>query len=179
MSDIIKIKKGLDIPLPGAAVDELVDVRDVQCCAVCPTDYVGFTPRLLVQEGDSVKAGDPLLCDKKDERQRLLSPVSGTVKAIVRGERRQILAVVVERGLKGSLRLKVEGFASLEGSNPQTHKPTNPQILNSQFSISNPSLHSSAAFWHDGFTRCEAQGVVCLLLRQRAAGGALRHHAAG
>ncbi|MBQ7711915.1 MAG: NADH:ubiquinone reductase (Na(+)-transporting) subunit A [Bacteroidales bacterium] len=140
MSDIIKIKKGLDIPLPGAAVDELVDVRDVQCCAVCPTDYVGFTPRLLVQEGDSVKAGDPLLCDKKDERQRLLSPVSGTVKAIVRGERRQILAVVVERGLKGSLRLKVEGFASLEGSNPQTHKPTNPQtlkfsILNSQFPI--------------------------------------------
>ena len=95
MSDIIKIKKGLDIPLPGAAVDEVVDVRDVQCCAVCPTDYVGFVPRLLVQEGDCVQAGDPLLCDKNDDRQKLLSPVTGKVKAIVRGERRQILAVVV------------------------------------------------------------------------------------
>lgn len=96
MSDIIKIKKGLDIPLPGAAVDELVDVRDVQCCAVCPTDYVGFTPRLLVQEGDSVQAGTPLLCDKKEERQKLFSPVSGWVKAIVRGEKRSLQAVVVE-----------------------------------------------------------------------------------
>jgi len=95
MSDVIKIRKGLDIPLPGAAVDEVVDTCVVDTCAVCPTDYVGFVPRLLVQEGDAVQAGTPLLCDKKDEREKLYSPISGKVKAIVRGERRQLLAVVV------------------------------------------------------------------------------------
>ena len=97
MPDVIKIKKGLDIPLQGAAVDEVVDARDVQCCAVCPTDYVGFMPRLLVREGDRVQADTPLLCDKMDERKKLFSPVSGRVKSIVRGEKRSLQAVVVER----------------------------------------------------------------------------------
>lgn len=129
MSDVIKIRKGLDIPLPGAAVDEVVDTCVVDTCAVCPTDYVGFVPRLLVQEGDAVQAGTPLLCDKKDEREKLYSPISGKVKAIVRGERRQLLAVVVESGLKDSLRLKVEGFASLEGSTPQPLNLLNPETL--------------------------------------------------
>ena len=97
MPDVIRIRKGLDIPLSGAAAHEVVDVRDVSTCAVCPTDYVGFVPRLLVQEGDRVQAGTPLLCDKKNERQKLFSPVSGRVKAVIRGEKRSLQAVVVEQ----------------------------------------------------------------------------------
>jgi Na+-transporting NADH:ubiquinone oxidoreductase subunit A len=91
----IKIKKGLDIPLGGIPEREILDLRSVERYAVKPTDVVGFTPRLLVAEGDSVTAGQPLVQDKRDERLFLPSPVSGTVEAVVRGEKRRLLEVVV------------------------------------------------------------------------------------
>ncbi len=94
----IKIKKGLDIPLGGIPEREILDLRGVERYAVKPPDVVGFTPRLLVAEGDSVTAGQPLVQDKRDERLFLPSPVSGTVEAIVRGEKRKLLEVVVASG---------------------------------------------------------------------------------
>lgn len=98
MPDTIVIRKGLDLPISGAAEKCVVDKRDIVLYAVKPTDFVGLTPRLLVAEGDAVKVGDALFCDKNDERIRFTSPVSGSVKAIVRGEKRRILEVVVEKG---------------------------------------------------------------------------------
>ena len=94
----IKIKKGLDIPLGGIPERETLDLRAVERYAVKPPDVVGFTPRLLVAEGDTVVAGQPLVQDKRDERLFLPSPVSGTVEAIVRGEKRKLLEVVVASG---------------------------------------------------------------------------------
>ena len=91
----IKIKKGLDIPLGGIPERETLDLRGVERYAVKPPDVVGFTPRLLVAEGDTVVAGQPLVQDKHDERLFLPSPVSGTVEAVVRGEKRKLLEVVV------------------------------------------------------------------------------------
>ena len=95
MTETIKIKKGLDIPLDGAAEQHIVDARTIERYAVKPPDVVGFTPRLLVAEGDTVTAGQPLVQDKHDERLFLPSPVSGVVEAIVRGEKRKLLEVVV------------------------------------------------------------------------------------
>lgn len=95
--DNIKIRKGLDLPMEGAATCRTTDARGVGTYAVKPTDYVGLVPRLLVGEGDSVRRGDTLVCDKHDDRIRLTSPVDGVVKAVVRGEKRQLQAVVVER----------------------------------------------------------------------------------
>lgn len=63
--------------------------------AVIPDDFHGFVPKPAVKEGDRVSAGAPLLFDKRDADVKLVSPVSGTVEAIVRGERRKILRVVV------------------------------------------------------------------------------------
>ena len=91
----IKIKKGLDIPLGGIPEREILDLRAVERYAVKPPDVVGFTPRLLVAEGDTVVAGQSLVQDKRDERLFLPSPVSGTVEAVVRGEKRRLLEVVV------------------------------------------------------------------------------------
>lgn len=91
----IKIKKGLDIPLDGIAERFVVDMRGVERYAVKPPDVIGFTPRLLVAEGDTVVAGQPLLQDKHDMRLTLPSPVDGVVEAIVRGEKRKLLEVVV------------------------------------------------------------------------------------
>ena len=102
MSDIITIRKGLDLPIGGAAEQHLTDARSISTYAVKPTDFVGLTPRLLVEEGDTVAVGDALFCNKNNERIRFTSPVSGQVKAIVRGEKRRLLEVVVEADFKSA-----------------------------------------------------------------------------
>ena len=102
MSETITIRKGLDLPISGAAEKRLTDARSITTYAMKPTDFVGLTPRLLVEEGDRVAVGDALFCDKSDERIRFTSPVSGQVKAIVRGEKRKLLEVVVEADFKSS-----------------------------------------------------------------------------
>ena len=91
-----KIKKGLDIRIPGTAEREVSVLPLRGDYAVRPTDYIGVAPRLFVSEGDRVTAGTPLFEDKNNEGIPFVSPVSGRVKAIVRGEKRALLAVVVE-----------------------------------------------------------------------------------
>lgn len=95
MSNTIKIKKGVDIPLAGHAKMERKEMRSSVDYAVKPTDFIGVTPKLMVAEGDAVKAGSPLFFDKNNPDVRFTAPVSGTVKAIVRGEKRAIKAVVI------------------------------------------------------------------------------------
>ena len=102
MPETITIRKGLDLPISGAAEKRLTDARSITTYAMKPTDFVGLTPRLLVEEGDMVDVGDALFCDKNDERIRFTSSISGQVKAIVRGEKRKLLEVVVEADFKSS-----------------------------------------------------------------------------
>ena len=92
---VIKIKKGLDIPIRGQAEKVVTELPLATEYAVKPTDFVGVAPRLFVSEGDTVLVGSPLFEDKNNEGVPFVSPVSGTVKAIVRGEKRKLLAVVV------------------------------------------------------------------------------------
>jgi Na+-transporting NADH:ubiquinone oxidoreductase subunit A len=96
MSQTYKIKKGLDIILKGTAEKGISDHVKPGLYALKPSDFRGLVPRLVVKEGDAVKAGTPLFVDKNREAVCFTSPVSGTVKAINRGERRVILEVVVE-----------------------------------------------------------------------------------
>ena len=100
MPNTITIRKGLDIPMNGVAELRLTDARSITTYAVKPTDFVGLTPRLVVEEGDMVHVGDTLFVDKHDERIRFTSPVDGQVKAIIRGEKRKLLEVVVEADFK-------------------------------------------------------------------------------
>ena len=93
--DKIKIRKGLDIRLAGEPSKQL-DSFEPTSYAIKPTDFIGVVPKLDVAEGDEVKAGTVLFHDKNDERIMFTSPVSGKVEAIVRGEKRAILRVVVE-----------------------------------------------------------------------------------
>lgn len=96
MSRKLTIRKGLDIKMAGGLTDFTpVDAPKSASYAVIPDDFNGFVPKPAVKEGDKVKAGDPLLFDKRDNELKLVSPVAGTVAAIVRGERRRILRVVV------------------------------------------------------------------------------------
>ncbi|MCQ2307422.1 MAG: Na(+)-translocating NADH-quinone reductase subunit A [Bacteroidales bacterium] len=95
MSTVIKIKKGLDIHLAGEAKKE-TEVFEVRRCAIKPSDFIGIIPKLHVAEGDVVKAGSVLFHDKNRENILFTSPISGTVRSVVRGEKRAIMQVVVE-----------------------------------------------------------------------------------
>lgn len=109
-SSDIKIRKGLDLPLEGGAERRTTDARNATLYAVKPTDYVGLVPRLLVAEGDVVRMGDALFCDKHDTRIRFTAPCDGTVCKVVRGERRQLQAVVVEKTETSPLLLPLDNM---------------------------------------------------------------------
>ncbi|MBD5247972.1 MAG: Na(+)-translocating NADH-quinone reductase subunit A [Barnesiella sp.] len=96
MSRKLTIKKGLDIRIAGGLGDAAaVDAPQSSTYGIIPDDFLGFVPKPSVKEGDKVKVGDPLLYDKRDSELKLVSPVEGTVTAIVRGERRKIMCVTV------------------------------------------------------------------------------------
>ena len=96
MSKNIVLKKGLNIPIAGEAELRVSKAIAPGIVAVCPTDFKGLLPRLLVKEGDSVLCGSPVIADKKNPDILLASPVSGTVKELVRGDKRKLLAVLIE-----------------------------------------------------------------------------------
>ena len=96
MSKNIKLRKGLDINLVGRAERTVAERPLAASYAVSPLDYENVTPKLLVKVGDRVKAGNALFFDKNNPRVLFTSPVSGTVSAVNRGEKRKLLNVVVD-----------------------------------------------------------------------------------
>jgi Na+-transporting NADH:ubiquinone oxidoreductase subunit A len=93
---MIKIKKGLDLPISGAPEQTITDGKAVRHVALIGFDYNGMKPTMAVKEGDRVKRGTLLFTDKKTEGVRYTSPAAGVVKEINRGERRVFQSVVVE-----------------------------------------------------------------------------------
>jgi Na+-transporting NADH:ubiquinone oxidoreductase subunit A len=93
----ITIKKGLDLRLSGSVSDgatpRAVAANEV---AVIPDDFPGFLAKVEVKPGDSIYAGAALMHHKDDDAVKLVSPISGTVLDVVRGERRRVLRVVVK-----------------------------------------------------------------------------------
>jgi len=87
MANTIRTKKGLNINLIGEAKKEISDI-EAGYFAIKPTDFLGVFPRLLVKEGDTVKAGTPLFIDKYRENIIITSPISGVVEEISRGDKR-------------------------------------------------------------------------------------------
>ncbi|TFV96230.1 Na(+)-translocating NADH-quinone reductase subunit A [Algoriphagus kandeliae] len=96
MSKNVKLRKGFDINLAGKAAKEMVDFEPAQTFAIKPTDFVGMQrPKVLVNEGDTVKAGTPILFDKAMDQVQYLSPVSGEIIEIKRGEKRKLLEIKI------------------------------------------------------------------------------------
>ncbi len=97
MANVIKLRKGLDINLMGkAAKDVKLPVAEAVEFALVPEAFVGVTPKVVVREGDHVNAGEALFVNKACQEVKFASPVSGTVSAIVRGDRRKVLCVKVK-----------------------------------------------------------------------------------
>lgn len=95
MERLFKTKKGLDLNLKGQAQLNLSKMGASVEYALSPSDFHGVVPRIVVKEGERVQAGSPLFVDKATEKINFVSPVSGVVKAIVRGDRRKLLRIVV------------------------------------------------------------------------------------
>ena len=92
---MIKLKKGLDIPLAGSPKQEITTGNAITTVAVLGEEYVGMRPTMAVEVGDSVKKGQVLFEDKKNPGVKFTAPAAGTVKEINRGAKRVLQSVVI------------------------------------------------------------------------------------
>lgn len=91
MSLKFNLKKGFNINLDGNAIEEIGSEFKSNSFAIKPTDFINITrPKLLVDVGDDVKAGTPVVYDKLSENIMYCSPVSGEVIDIIRGDKRRL-----------------------------------------------------------------------------------------
>ena len=106
----IKLRKGFDLNLKGGLAS--ADVGGMAPLsadyAVVPDDFTGIIPRLEHKAGEAVQAGEPLYHDKNHEQVKVVSPVSGTVKEVRRGERRKIEAIAIEADDRHDNRRKLD-----------------------------------------------------------------------
>src|SRR5574344_250430 len=96
MANVIKLRSGLDINLKGKAKETKTALPLSEEYALVPDGFVGIIPKVEVRIGDVVQAGDALFVNKKFPEVKFASPVSGTVVAVERGERRKVLCVKVK-----------------------------------------------------------------------------------
>ena len=90
MSKDIRIKKGLNINLVGAAEQTTSQAVLSNVYAINPQDFHGVSPKMLVKQGAEVKAGEPIFFDKNNEEVLFVAPVSGELVEVQRGARRKI-----------------------------------------------------------------------------------------
>lgn len=95
MSEVIKIRKGLNIKLQGEAEKVLKEVSSEKF-AIKPPDFIGVFPKMFLKEGDKVKAGTPVFFDKYRDNIIFTSPVSGTIAEVHRGAKRKMLEVRID-----------------------------------------------------------------------------------
>ena len=113
----ITIKKGLDIKMKGVSDKVMAEANLSKFFAIKPSDFPNLTPKLLVKEGDKVKCGSPVFCDKYNDVVTFVSPASGVVNKVVRGEKRRILAItILSDGKFTQLNSKVKDFSKLDRS---------------------------------------------------------------
>ena len=114
MANVIKIKKGLDINLKGKASDVLLNGGKSESYAIVPDYYNGILPKVVAKVGEKVKAGSVLMIDKNRPEIKFVSPVSGEVTAVNRGEKRKVLSIVV----KPDAQIEYEEFGKKNVASP-------------------------------------------------------------
>ncbi len=107
---VIKIKKGLDLPIQGTPQQIIPqgNTNSVRQVALLGDDYPGLKPTMAVQEGDLVKTGQLLFTDKTTQGLRFTSPGCGKIAAIERGPKRRFEAIIIT--LDGDDKIKFQGL---------------------------------------------------------------------
>ena len=96
VTSMIKIRRGLDLPISGAPKQEIHDGPKTSQIAIIGSDFPGMKPTMAVKEGDAVSKGQVLFTDKKNPGVIFTSPSAGTVVSINRGERRVFQSIVID-----------------------------------------------------------------------------------
>jgi len=96
MANVIHLKKGLDIHLKGKAFTEISLPGLTEIYSVTPSDFHGLMPKVLVKAGDTVQAGSPVMVDKNHPEVYFVSPVSGIIEEVLRGEKRKLLNILIK-----------------------------------------------------------------------------------
>ncbi len=96
MTNVIKLRKGLNINLAGKAERTKIRLRSNGKYSLQPDSFTGVIPKVIVKEGDRIKAGEALFFDKSHPSVKFSSPVSGIVRQVVRGDRRKVLGIRVD-----------------------------------------------------------------------------------
>ena len=102
MANVIKLKKGLNINLEGTPEEKFVSVKEAKKVTLVPDDFVMCTPKIVLKAGDAVHAGDEIFHDKQYPQIKFVSPVSGTLEEVVRGDRRKVLGIIISNDGKGT-----------------------------------------------------------------------------
>jgi Na+-transporting NADH:ubiquinone oxidoreductase subunit A len=93
---MIKINRGLDLPISGAPVQRVENGPKIRSVALIGFDYVGMKPTMAVQVGDRVKTGQVIFTDKKTDGVKYTAPATGVIAAINRGDKRVLQSVVID-----------------------------------------------------------------------------------
>ena len=93
---MIKIKKGLNLPISGKPSSVITDKPTVNSVSLLSNDFVGMKPTMLVKVGDSVKVGTKVFEDKKNPGIFFTSPAGGTISSINRGDKRKFLSIEID-----------------------------------------------------------------------------------
>ncbi len=91
-----KITKGLDLPIEGAPLQVIRESKNPTRVAVMADDFPGLRPGMFVEEGDTVKRGQPLFEDRTRKGVIHSAPGAGRVIGVYRGARRALQSVVID-----------------------------------------------------------------------------------
>ncbi|WP_339648386.1 Na(+)-translocating NADH-quinone reductase subunit A [Halopseudomonas pelagia] len=116
---MIKIKRGLDLPITGSPEQTIEDARPARSVAIVGFDYHGMKPTMEVQEGDRVKLGQILFSDKKTPGVIFTAPAAGVVSAVNRGDKRVLQSVVIDVDGDEAVSFDAYDAASLGSLEPQ------------------------------------------------------------
>ncbi len=89
------IQKGRDIKLKGQANKGAIEKVFPAKAAIQPPDFRGINPKVIVRVGDAVKVGTPIICDRNNPSIVIVSPASGVIDEIKRGDKRALLAIII------------------------------------------------------------------------------------
>ena len=100
MANVVRLKRGLNLRLEGTAVPNVEKTIVSDTVAIVPDNFHGIVPKVIVKPGDAVKVGSVVMYDKNHPEVQFVSPVSGEVVAVERGERRKVMKIVIKNDRK-------------------------------------------------------------------------------
>jgi len=151
MSETVKLRKGLDIRLVGVANKVKTEARMPKTVSIRPADFHGMIPKMLIKEGEQVKAGDIVFQDKYSDSIKYASPVNGKLEAIVRGAKRKIMEVVISvdesQDFEGGTPIDVASLSGEEIKNAMLSSGLWPFVRQRPLDVvANPSNEPKAIF---------------------------------